>query len=643
MMRTNQARMGMRATAVANQYQMSMDSIMREFGALASELAVLGASGGGTNPLAAFSSTNDMTIAISNAFPQEWTAAGGIIDANARVSHWAAPGTTVNGSPNLMTTAADWRRLNTKELRSSLLPAGQAFIGRSWGYQAEVSVSVRDNLAGLATSWQRSTIQNNEYDNTWTTNSDDILYSNNVSTFMTITEIPSQFSIQGQNINMTNQRSGHRHQIAGKGGQAATILGRSVDMSRAVSGSVSTNTKVVARGGIAKGANQMWESRVFADTNRRVAMQAEAGAGAGAVMEETGSAVLVNVGTRGREIFRSAGDYEDILSGTGRIASDASRRGAVNEFLKYWLPYYQCNFKITVGLSPVVRHGGEAGPHREYTMTAMQFVTPANMAVPSRRDNVVDLGTRAGVPIGLQAPTNNTIQAEGRTSLHRLANNGGARAVNVVMRALNSRGGTGGTTNQWVNTIDIDLESLFTLIGGNTLPSWARALGVTGSQWTSLPIALHIDIREYGGGGVFTNAHLVPIVIRKARVLQRPVSIVTPGTIHIQGKFGSENIAGRSTPHPFSLFAPQIRYGMEGRRPSNVGIRGQRVGVGGGTNRTTDILSVASGANASGGGALEVRSATGHFSNIDASSGAPGAKLPPVFLKDWLIETYNNF
>jgi hypothetical protein len=70
--------------------------------------------------------------------------------------------------------------------------------------------------------------------------------------------------------------------------------------------------------------------------------------------------------------------------------------------------------------------------------------------------------------------------------------------------------------------------------------------------------------------------------------------------------------------------------------------------VGGGTNRQTDILSVASGETGTGGADVEVAAgrADVHLSNVTMANtaGIPlDQVLPPVFLKDWLIETYSNF
>lgn len=650
-MRSTQARMGMRTMAVANQYQMSMDSVLRQFGAMASEMAVLGASGGtgsGTSPLQSFSSTADMTRGIENALPAEWTNGAGLVTTDVRVTHWATNGTTILGDPRLMVMPASsgptgWRLLTTGNLRSSLLPPGQTFIGRSWGYRAQVAVSVADNMSGIETSWQRNTDTGGE---SYITNATGVLYSNRVSSFMTITEIPTQFGIQGQNLALTNQT--HRTRIGGDATRASTILGRTVDLTEAVATrSMLGNTKVVARGGITRRGGRSWQDIVYRDPNRARAAQAEAGSSAMTDLEEAGSAVMVNVGTRGREIFRSPGDYLPILAGTGRIASSPnSSAAAVDEFLKYWLPYYQCNFRVTVTFDQPddIRHDGLSP--LTASVSSVGFVMPTNIASPVRRDVVASITNFPGAPRGF-GETSGVIQPEGKTALHHLAGNGNERPINVVMRAISTRNLAGGGAPgvpTWANTIDIDLESFVRLLG----PSYmTRPAAIPAAVWNNLPIALHIDIRG-PNGAMIDNAERVPVVVRKARTLERPVSIVTPGTLYIQGKFGSEIIPGRPRPHPFSLFSPKIKFGMEGRQPGRVDIKGQRVGVGGGTNRQTDILSVASGESGAGGADVEVMSGRAgvHLSNIRAG-GAGGTPLdqilPPVFLKDWLIETYNNF
>jgi hypothetical protein len=633
--------------AVANQYQMSMDSVLRQFGTMASEMAVLGASGrtgggAGVSPLQSFSSTAEMTRGISNALPADWVNGGGLVTTDVRVTHWATNGTTISGNPNLMTTPAIWRTLETGNLRSSLLPPRQPFIGRSWGYRAQVSVSVADNMSGIQTSWQRNT---NTGDESYITNATGVLYSNRVSSFMTITEIPTQFSVQGQNLSLTNRS--HRARIGGDASRASTVLGRTVDLSEGVADdSLLGNTKVVARGGIARRAGRSWDDMVFRDTNRVRAAQAEAGSGAMTDLEEAGSAVLVNVGTRGREIFRAPGDYLPILAGTGRMpGATNSAAAAVDEFLKYWLPYYQCNFRVTITLNQpnLVRHAGDTP--LTAAVSAVGFVMPTNIAVPVRRGDVMAFTNFTGAPRGFGDLPNTVIQPEAKTSLHRLAGNGGERPINVVMRAISTRsrtGGAGTTAPTWVNTVDIDLDSLVRLLEGMPRPG-----AIPSGVWTNLPVALHVDIRG-PNGAMIDRAERVPVVVRKGRTLRRAVSIVTPGTLYIQGKFGSEASPGRLRPHAFSLFAPKIKFGMEGRQPNTVAIKGQRVGVGGGTNRQTDILSVASGETGTGGADVEVAAgrADVHLSNVTMANtaGIPlDQVLPPVFLKDWLIETYSNF
>lgn len=626
--------------AVANQYQMSMDSVLRQFGSMASEMAVLGAGGGsgsGVAPLAAFSSTAALSAGISNAFPAEWRN-GGNVSSAIRVDHWGGPGTTISGNPNLMNRPEEWRTLTTRELRSSLLPRNQNFIGRSWGYQAGVAVTVNDNMSGIQTSWYRTAGTDN---NVFITNRPRFLYSNTVTSFMVITEIPTQFSVQGQNLALTNRQQSLRTRIGrtGAGGQSSTILGRTVNLGGGAARGMNTSTKVVARGGIVNGGT--WSDPGRLGTARQIAAQAEAGSSSTTSLDEAGSAVLVNVGTRGREIFRPPGDYANIL------ASRSSGGGVPSvdrDFLKYWLPYYQCNFRLTVTLQNTnVRHRGAGAPiGREASISDITFVSPSDMRIPARRDREVTFTNLPGAPKGFGRTTNNAIQNTAQASLHALAGSGSERPVNVVMRAINTLGTPSASVTDWVDTVDIDLGWFVEKVRAMT----PRPTSITAQDWTNMPIAIHIDIRG-PGGAIFDRADQVPVVIRRARVLARPVSIVTPGTIYIQGKFGSDRAVGRPHPHPFSLFAPKLRFGMEGRQPGKVVIRGQRIGVGAGTNRHSDILSVEAGATGGGVTVVETQDANIHLSNINppaaGSTRLAADLLPPVLLKDWIIETHSNF
>lgn len=632
----------MRSMAVANQYQMSMDGVLRQFGTMASEMAVLGASGSSGSaagsPLQSFSSTTEMVSGIRSTLPSAWTNFGSLVTSAVSVNHWTNTGTTIIGSPNLMNSPAAWRTLTTGNLRSSLLPPGQSFIGRAWGYNARISVRVDDNMSGIQTSWQKNAGSGT---NTYITNARGVLYSNQISSFMTITEIPSQFGVQGQNLILTNRKASTRIGGAASRTNASTILGRTVDLDIAAA-NVAVNTKVVARGGIARRGGATWSDRVFGgNAGRATAAQAEAGSGVMTDLEEAGSAVLVNVGTRGKEIFRSPSDYENILDAAGRQGGGANTAGATrDEFLKYWLPYYQCNFRVTVTIDEPtkIRHNGSAAGSA--AVSAVAFVTPDNIATPANRGSTV-VFTNLGAPKGFGDTPTTAIKPEGKSSLHWLTGAGDERPINVLMRATSTQSAPaiGATAKTWVNTIDIDLDSFTRLLEGMPKPS-----AIPAAAWTNMPIALHVDIRG-PGGAIISNAESVPVVIRRAKVLRRPVSIVTPGTIHIQGSFGSVSGVGTARPRPFSLFAPRVKYGMEGRMPSRVNLKGQRVGVGAGTNRQTDILSVVSGQTNTAGTPVEVRGGTTdvRLSNINVGAGGASQALPPVFLKDWLIETYNNF
>ncbi len=633
LMRTTQTRLSMRTAAVANQYQMSMDNMLRTFGTLASEMAVVGGDGRvGGSALAAFNDTATMSNGIRGVLPAEWTNNPGIVTTDISVNSWAGGGAanvvTMPNAPNLMNSSATWRTLNTRALRSNILPPNQSFAGRSWGYRAQISVDVADNLDGIQTSWGKD---GDTGQDSITTHGGRSIYTNSAGALMVITEIPSQFSVQGQNLQL-RANAGQRVNIGTASSNSSTILGRTVDMQSALHGSVSRTTKVVARGGITgKGA---WASNAISDARTRLASEAIAGAGAETDLEEAGSAVLVNVGTRGKEIFCAPEDYVSMITDLSR--GERAGEVQVSDFLKYWLPYYQCNFKITFTVDPGnIRHSGSGagGPGHQYTVSDVYFTRMNDLNIPSRRTNTISLRNLHSGFAGLS--TNATSQ--GRVGLVNFSNK---RPFSYVMRSL--RPAVGVSSSNWVNTIDVDLEAFFNILTNpvtiGRLGS-ASGLSINPAQWNTMPVALHIDIKQSGSGSsFFRNAETVPVVIRRAGLIPRPFSIVTPGTVHIPGDFGTILPPGATRQMPFSIFAPKVKFGMDGRQPRTTTVRGQRVGVGSGTNRQSSVLDVVGGNNQLAG------SATNRLSNINiGTNSSAGAALPPVFLKDWLIETYSDF
>jgi len=631
LMRTTQARLGMRTAAVANQYHMSMDNMLRTFGTMASEMAVLGGDGKpGGSALSAFGDTTAMQKGITQVLPAEWTNSP-IVQTDVTVVPWNSPttggGVTIIGAPNLMKDQAKWQVMDTKALRSSILPPDQKFAGRSWGYKAEVKVNVKDNLEGIETSWGRRKDSSEDH---FISHGSKSIYTNSAAALMVVTEIPSQFSVQGQNLQLKTNAGQTINIGKGKGAttNSSTILGRTVDMSAGLFKDIAKSTKVVARGGIV--SKGKWAQNAITDKKQILAREAVAGAGAETDLEEAGSAVLVNVGTRGKEIFRSPEDYASVITGLNR----GQRVGdpQVSDFLRYWLPYYQCNFRVTFHVdADNVRHTGVS--KITYQMSDVFFTRTNHMSVPMLRTNSSSLATLHSGFAGVDT----AVTAHGKVGLLPLA---ARRPFSSVMRTTKGTSAPGAIkSTNWVNTIDIDLESFFDILDSINTTS----LGISPADWKKMPVGLHIDIKRKTSGGdpFYMNAEEVPVVIRRAGVLRRPFSIVTPGTVHIPGDFGSSSVTGKP-PVPFSIFAPKVKFGMEGRQPRNASIKGQRIGVGGGTNRESAVLDVLAGTGKA------ANSADNRLSNIKFGGGSgtaanPAEILPPVFLKDWLIETYSDF
>lgn len=598
LMRTTEARLAMRRMGQANNFGMSLDNLMRESAWEAIEMATAEAD------YASFDSRKTFAASMLETFPEEWKrgAETGAVDLAVAVSDYPS-----GSSVDLMGSPAKYEILQAEELRSNLLPKDQNFIGRKWGFKSSVKVTVFDNLAPLEGSWYKKMDDSSSAVKTTRKlgNPNEVLFSQGSTNIFTITEIPSQFSIQGQNMVIKNASSDQKSVVKSTKGQAPTVLGKNLMVAPDVQ--MSANRRIVARGSM--GGSALGNKDLETAT---LAQKAVAGASQEQELDAAGRSVLVSVGTRGPEIFRPPLDYPlsiDLTSPSEQARKSIAREQAAKnpDYLKYWLPYYQCNLRVTVWmpnpypLSNLVDEeyysvGSSWFPWVETPAErAKPGVLPAALAGISLLSDKVHRYGRAVLPVsGTTAPV--------------------PRPVSVVSRQSYS---ASSGVSTWKNTIDVDVEKLLEL---------AASAGVKS-------LGLFIDIRD-SKGNYISDAAAFPVVLRQAKVVSMPFSVVTPGTIYLQGPFASSIPPGGQP--PFSLLAPKVRYGMVGRTPQGVDLKGQRMVVGSYDSKKAsaplDVLA----------GSEERPTSSSAMANVSVSGASTSTvPLPPVFLKDWLVESHN--
>jgi hypothetical protein len=222
----------------------------------------------------------------------------------------------------------------------------------------------------------------------------------------------------------------------------------------------------------------------------------------------------------------------------------------------------------------------------------------------------------------LNEPVNRFGRSVLTVSTSPTAPTGVVRPISVVSRHhYTASPPPGQQSSRWINTIDVDVEKL---------------MQMKAASGSSDPVlAVHIDIR--GPNGEFLpNAADFPVVLRQSSRLAMPVSIVTPGTLYLQGPFASvPSPSGKK--YPYSLLAPKIRYGMVSRTPSSVEVNGQRHTVGGvDPDAPSDPLAIVAGSESAPPVSANNLANTGQ-SQLSIGS----AQVPPVHLKDWIVETFN--
>jgi hypothetical protein len=604
LMQTTEARLAMRKAAKMNSFSMSMDTVMRDFGRKTAEIAVAG------EGAMSLIDPSNFAGSLRESFPAEWLHAADVVSppmANIGVSVEGFPDARLD-LPDLMGTPTSYSVLTARADRANLIRSGQNFAGREWGLKVTSNVEVFDNLAELEGSWYRRNLatDSKDYSKRVLGQADPdaqrpVLLKRRSENVVKITEIPSQFSVQGQNMALEPSAVTQVNRIGKAGSESPVVLGKNIDIAPGVD--MKSDRRVVARGRIFnRGLLDSGTSQV----QRAIAGGATVqGRGYEQELEEAGSILLVNVGTRGPEIFRPSRDYSASLVSTGQEMRKAAALDGSMEHLRYWLPYYQCNIRVIVRMpssSPLTNQAIA----EQYSVSA---VYSTYNKPPIERSNLDPLPAAFS---GLN--TTDTINRFGKAVLNT-SGPAAPRPVVVVSRhSYNSRTGE----SQWVNTVDVDVRKIQELAKQADLPHGAA-------------VALHIDIRD-ANGNYLPNAENFPVVLRQGKQIMAPISVVTPGTIYLQGPFAAEAYAGAT--YPFSLLAPKVRFGMVSRDPADVLIQGQKITVGQSNPNTPSApLEVRTGS-----GSTEVNSG-----NLlaNAHQGSGGLRVPPVHLKDWLIETFN--
>jgi len=592
MMKTTESRLAMRRASQVNSFGMSMDTVMRDFGRRTAEMAIAG-----EGPISMINPSNFAGV-LRASFPEEWLQASMASPPMANIDVRISGFPDQFNLPDLMGSPTSYSVLRAEADRSNLIQTGQNFAGRRWGLEVSSRVEIFDNLAELEGSWYKNlesatgNFSGRTLGNIDPTSPDrPVLMRGESKNIVMITEIPSQFSVQGQNIDIRPSSWLQTNKIGKAGSQSPVLLGKNVEMDPTLD--VKDDRRLVARGRI------MNRTTLPSQLDRAVA-----GSVLDQELEEAGSILLVNVGTRGPEIFRPPQDYSAALVATGQQDRKAFAMDS-QEHLRYWLPYYQCNIRVVVRMP-------SSSPLTNLTLAEKYSVSAVyseyNKAPDERHMTSALPGQFSGLAI-----TAETINRFGKAVL------GSTVATMVRPVAVVSRHSySAATGSQWINTIDVDAQKI------QELAKQAFPLN---------PVAaVHIDIRDQNGNFI-PDAEKFSVIVRQGKVISVPFSIVTPGTIYLQGPFAKES-APPGTPHPFSLFAPKVRYGMISRDPSKVDVRGQKVTVGGANQDTPSTpLEILGGS-----GSAEVPSDN---KLANAHQGSGGLRVAPVHLKDWLIETFN--
>lgn len=593
-MKTTEARLAMRRASQMNNFGMTMDTVMRDFGRKTAEMAIAG-----EGPISMIN-PNTFAAVLRESFPREWLDAASASPPMADISVRIAGFPDELTLPDLMGTPTSYNILRAESDRSNLIRTGQNFAGRRWGLEVSSRVEIFDNLAEIEGSWYKKlesatgNFSGRTLGNVDPTSGDrPILMKGESKNVVMITEIPSQFSVQGQNMSIAPSTSSQINKIGQAGSESPVLLGKNVEIASGLD--IKSDRRLVTRGKI------MNRSTLPAQANRAVAGgNTQAGQGYEQELEEAGSILLVNVGTRGPEIFRPARDYSDSLESTNQqdrkyFAMDSQ------EHLKYWLPYYQCNLRVVVRMP-------SSSPLTNLTLAEQYSVSASYFEYnkpPELRDEPDALPSTFA---GLNMPSE-TINRFGKAVLSAAATSA-PRPVSVVSRHSYSAA----EGSRWINTVDVDVRKIQELALAANLKA----------------VAIHIDIRDQNGNFI-KDADKFPVIIRQGKEISIPLSIVTPGTMYLQGPFAQVSTTGS---HPFSLFAPKVRYGMISRDPSKVVVQGQKVTVGSSDPSQPSVpLEVRGGS--------ESREIDSGNLLANAHQGSGGLKVAPVHLKDWLIETFN--
>lgn len=595
LMKTTESRLALRKLSQMNSFSMSMDTVMRDFGRRTAEIAVAG-----EGPISMLNPSIFADV-LRESFPEEWRAAAASSPPMADISVRIAGFPDEMVLPNLMGTPTSYSLLRADSDRSNLIRTGQNFAGRRWGLEVSSRVEIFDNLAELEGSWYKKLESaTGEFTGRTLGQVDPsaphrpVLMKGEVRNIVTVTEIPSQFSVQGQNMSIEASATTQSNQIGTAGPESPVLLGKNMQIDPGMD--IKSDRRLVTRGRIVdRVALPDQASRAVAGGN------ASSGRGYEQELEEAGSILLVNVGTRGPEIFRPARDYSTSIEETGQQDQKFFAMNS-DDHLRYWLPYYQCNLRVVVRMP-------STSPLTNLT-TAEQYSVSADYSTynkaPEDRANLDPLPPAfEGLRIG-----SDTVNRFGKAVLSPGTATAPRPIIVVSRHSYNSTTGV----SQWINTLDVDIRKIQELAEQSGLPA----------------VALHIDIRDQNGNFI-PGAENFPVVIRQGKVISLPVSIVTPGTMYLQGPFAQQ---ATGSLHPFSLFAPKVRYGMVSRDPSQVVLKGQKITVG---SRDPARPSVP----------LEVRGGSGsaeiYSENLlaNAHQGSGGVKIAPVHLKDWLIETFN--
>lgn len=593
LMQTTESRLAMRKLAQVNNFGMSMDTVMRDFGRKTAEMAVAG-----EGPISMIDPSTFAGV-LRESFPAEWIQATQASPPMADISVGISAFPEGKLLPNLMGDPTSYSILRASADRSNLLKQGQNFAGRSWGLEVSSRVEIFDNLADLEGSWYKKLESATGNFSGRTLGQTDasgraILMKGESKNIVTITEIPSQFSVQGQNMSITPSSGLQANKIGKASGEAPVLLGKNVQLDSGLS--INSDRRLVTRGRIVdRGALPSQSSRAAVGTSNLP------GVGYDQELEEAGSILLVNVGTRGPEIFRPAQDYSASIQEMGH-QDQKMRSMEFSNHLTYWLPYYQCNLRVVVRMP-------SSSPLTNLTSSEQYSVSTVYSSYNKAPDERAMSDSLPAAFEGMRGVTE-TINRFGKAVLQA----GGPappRPITVVSR--HSYNATTGAS-QWINTVDVDIRKIQELATQAALPA----------------VALHIDIRDQNGNFI-PDVEKFPVIIRQGKEISKPLSIVTPGTMYLQGPFAQISTSGA---HPFSLFAPKVRYGMVSRDPSSVTVQGQKITVG---SRDPTQPSVPLEVR---GGSESTEISSGNLL-ANAQQGVGGLKVAPVHLKDWLIETFN--